>query len=155
MRIIVAYCRGNRVMGRDNGLPWSRLKGDLPRFRMMTTGHTVIMGRKTWESMGSKPLPGRRNVVMTRDASTWGNREGAIFAGDWEPDPSIEAYVIGGAQIYGEFLHRGIVREVIATEVHEDHAGDTYFPELGPGWEEIASERHEGYDLVRYSRADP
>ena len=125
--ITVAAVARNGVIGRDNGLPW-RLKADLQHFRALTMGHPILMGRKTWESLG-RPLPGRRNLVVTRDAAY--RQEGAeVFT---DPEAAIAAaagaerlFVIGGAQLYTTLFPRADRLEL--TEVWADVPGDAHFP---------------------------
>lgn len=128
IKIIVAYST-NRVIGHDNALPW-RLKGDLAHFKRTTMGRPIIMGRNTWESLG-RPLPGRTNVVISRNPAF--QAQGASVCGSL--DAAIEqctnsdaVFVIGGAQIYQ--LALPAVDEIIATEVHTTVAGDAFFPPL-------------------------
>ena len=124
---LIAAVARNGVIGRDNGLPW-RLKADMQHFRAMTMGHPVVMGRKTWESLG-RPLSGRRNIVVTRD--TQFRAEGAeVFH---SPDDALAAasdaeriFVIGGAQLYATLLPRADRLEL--TEVWADVEGDAHFP---------------------------
>ena len=149
--IIVAVAE-NGVIGRDGGLPW-RLSGDLRRFRALTMGKPVVMGRKTHRSIG-RPLPGRRNFVITREP---GRLSGAV---DAAPDlPSAldraaaaaaesgaeEIFVIGGAGIYRQAL---AVADVIhMTEVHAEVAGEVTFPlPLGAEWREVSRERRPAGD---------
>jgi dihydrofolate reductase len=123
---LVAAVAENGVIGRDNALPW-RLPGDLKRFRALTLGHTVIMGRRTWDSLG-RPLPGRTNVVVSRTARPI---EGARVAGSLEaalsglPDDA-EAFVIGGADIYRLALPHA--DRLVLTEVRAAFEGDVSFP---------------------------
>ena len=125
--VIVAALARNGVIGRDNGLPW-RLKADLQHFRTLTMGHPILMGRRTWESLG-RPLPGRRNLVVTRDATY--QPEGAeVFI---DPEAAIAAaagaerlFVIGGAQLYTTLFPRADRLEL--TEVWADVPGDAHFP---------------------------
>jgi len=136
LQIVVAYAR-NRVIGRDNDLPW-RLPGDLAHFKRVTMGCPIIMGRKTWESLG-RPLPGRLNVVISRNpayvaagATLCGNLEQALQACADAP----RACIIGGEQLFREALPQ--VDEIIATEIHADIEGDTFFPVLqSADWQEI------------------
>jgi len=136
IQIVVAYAR-NRVIGRDNGLPW-RLPGDLAHFKRSTMGCPIIMGRKTWESLG-RPLPGRLNVVISRNpayqaegATVCVNLEDALQACAGAP----RVCIIGGEQLFRLALPD--TDEVIATEIHADIEGDTYFPEIDEGeWAEI------------------
>jgi dihydrofolate reductase len=147
--VVVAYAR-NRTIGRDGGLPW-HLPSDMQHFRELTTGGTVVMGRKTYASIPEKfrPLPGRRNMVLSRDAAfgalgaeVFSSLPAALDACGWE------CFVIGGGATYAEALpHAG---RVYATEVAADVEGDTFFPVLADGdWacvssgEPIAENGHE------------
>lgn len=125
--VIVAALARNGVIGRDNDLPW-RLKADLQHFRALTMGHPIIMGRNTWTSLG-RPLPGRRNLVVTRDpafsaegAEVFGSPEAAIAAAG-EVD---RLFVIGGAQLYDALLP--LAQRLVLTEVWADVQGDAHFP---------------------------
>lgn len=124
LSLIVAYAQ-NRVIGRDNTLPW-KLPSDLAHFKRTTLGHPIIMGRKTWESLG-RPLPGRRNIVISRDANY--HAQGAecmtsLAQAIAAVEDLEEAFVIGGAQIYQEALP--FAQQVIATEVQEAVEGDAF-----------------------------
>ena len=127
----------NGVIGRDGGLPW-RLPADLKRFKAQTMGKPMIMGRKTFESFPA-PLPGRRHIVLTRDAS-W-SAPGAEVAPDVDAAIALAAVpeiaVIGGAQIFALFLPRADRIEL--TEVHASPAGDAVVPAF-VGWREVARE---------------
>lgn len=135
------YARAdNGVIGRDGALPW-HIPADLKRFKALTMGKPIIMGRKTFESFG-KPLPGRRHIVLTRDAG-W-QAAGAEAA----PSPAKalamagpEAWVIGGAEVFGLLLPH--CDRVELTEVHAPAQGDVSMPELGPKWLEIDRLDHE------------
>lgn len=135
-QIVVAYAR-NRVIGRDNDLPW-RLPGDLAHFKRTTLGCPIIMGRKTWESLG-RPLPGRMNVVVSRNADY--QAPGATVCGSLSEalatcSDAPRVCIIGGEQLFREALSS--VEEIIATEIGADVEGDTFFPELAPTeWEEV------------------
>ena len=143
LEIVAAVARGG-VIGRDGELPW-RLPEDLARFRELTTGHAVVMGRRTWDSLPDRvrPLPGRRNVVVTRSPS-WRDG-GAERAGSIDEALALLAaeervFVIGGGAIFAEALP--LADELHLTEIDLDVDGDTYFPE----WERQAFEelsRHE------------
>jgi len=156
LTLVVAYAR-NRVIGRDNALPW-KLPGDLAHFKRTTLGHPIVMGRKTWESLG-RPLPGRRNIVISRDA--------AYAAAGAEVVSSLPAAlaacadvaqvcVIGGAQIYAAALP--LADRIVATEVQADVQGDAWFPDLPAGaWREVSRQGQPGengyeYDFVEYER---
>jgi len=143
LAIIVAQAQ-NRVIGIDNKLPWY-LAGDLKYFKQVTMGKPVIMGRKTFESIG-RPLPGRPNIVVTRDAD-W-HHEGVQAAvsltqavelaeAHCEVGGCDEAMVIGGSQIYEQALSQAT--RLYLTQVHADVDGDAWFPALKPDdWSEVA-----------------
>lgn len=156
IQLVVAYSR-NRVIGKDNGLPW-RLPSDLAHFKRVTMGHPIIMGRKTWDSLG-RPLPGRPNLVVSRNpafaaegASVHASLDAAIAACADAP----VVCVIGGEQLFA--LSLPVANEVVATEVHADIEGDTWFPELDTTeWTEIerlpqTEENGLSFDFVRYRR---
>lgn len=131
----------NDVIGDRNGLPW-RLPEDLAHFKRTTIGHPVVMGRKTWDSIG-KPLPNRRNIVVTRNAA-WAAR-GAERAGSLAEALALcasadEVFVIGGAQIFIEALLRA--DRLIVTEIDQDFEGDAYFAAIDPNlWREVSRDR--------------
>ncbi len=128
----------NGVIGRDGGLPW-RLPADLKRFKAQTIGRPMIMGRKTFDSFPA-PLPGRRHIVLTHDAS-W-QAEGAEVVHSPEAAlalAGVDAAVIGGADVFALFLDRADRIEL--TEVHADPDGDTIVPAF-TGWREIFREDH-------------
>jgi len=156
--IIVAYA-ANRVIGRDGKMPW-HLSEDLKRFRRLTMGHHIVMGRKTWESIG-RLLPGRKHIIVSRKsgydvpgAKVVDSLEAAVAAAR---DDS-EIFVIGGGEIYALVLP--IADRIYATEIARKYEGDTYFPELEGGkWRVAAREpRHDeaggfDYSFVTYERA--
>ena len=117
-----------RVIGKDGDLPW-HLPDDLKFFKKRTSGHPIIMGRKTFDSIG-KPLPKRENIVFTRDPA-WHHDGVEIIhhPRDLKDHPLIDQriYIIGGAEIYNFFLP--LVEDLIITHVHENYAGDIFFPE--------------------------
>jgi dihydrofolate reductase len=121
----------NGVIGRDNAIPW-HIPEDMAHFRAVTTGSTVVMGRRTWESLPARfrPLPNRRNIVLTRDP-TW-TADGADVAHDLPAALTGDVWVIGGADVYAAALPRADVIEL--TELRDPIDGDVYAPELGPGW---------------------
>jgi dihydrofolate reductase len=130
LSVIAAVARGG-VIGRDNGIPW-RIPEDMEHFRVLTTGHAVVMGRRTWESLPERfrPLPGRHNVVVTRNPD-W-HAEGAERAASLEEALGLlgdeeHVFVIGGAELYRTALP--LADELLLTEVDLDVAGDTFFPE--------------------------
>jgi dihydrofolate reductase len=148
----------NGVIGKDNTIPW-RLPEDMAHFKAVTMGCPVIMGRKTWDSLPPKfrPLPGRRNIVVTRQAD-W-RAEGAERAATLDEAIALcgdapMAWVTGGAEIYRLALPRADVAEV--TEIDLEAEGDAHAPQLGPEWIETARESHVGanglaYAFVRYT----
>jgi dihydrofolate reductase len=137
--LVVAVAE-NGLIGRDGGLPW-RIPGDLRHFKAVTMGKPIVMGRKTWESLG-RPLPGRRNIVITRNADY--RAEGAAVAHDLNAAIAVagdapEICVIGGAEIYAQALPRA--HRLYLTEVHGAPAGDTFFPAFDRGaWREVSRE---------------
>jgi dihydrofolate reductase len=137
--IVVARARSG-VIGRDGGLPW-RLPGDMRHFRELTTGHAVIMGRRTWESIPERfrPLPGRRNIVLTRRAGY--EAPGAEVLSDLPTAIAAcdgDAFVIGGGQVYGEAL--ALATRAVVTEIEADVEGDAFFPPLDPAEWALADE---------------
>lgn len=161
LEIVVAVARGG-VIGYRNALPW-RLPADLRRFRLLTTGHAILMGRKTWESIG-RPLPGRQSIVVSREA-TW-RAPGAEVA------PSLDAalalvrmpgpvFCIGGGELYR--LALPIAGRLHVTEIDAEFPGDAFFPTIDPeDWRESVRESHPpgedvacGYAFVTYERRQP
>ena len=158
MTIVVARAR-NGVIGRANGLPW-RLPEDLAHFKATTMGRALVMGRRTFESIG-RALPGRRTIVVTRDAA-WSHAgceragslaEAVALAATPGPDPSIgtdEAMVVGGAQIYREAMP--LADRIVLTEIDEDFDGDARFPAPDPvAWEESRRRQEVSKSGLRYS----
>jgi dihydrofolate reductase len=121
----------NGVIGRDNKLPW-HLSSDLKRLKALTMGHHIVMGRKTWDEIGRKPLPGRTNVVISR--SRIDPQENVIpvstieQAFDAVPQSEDELFILGGAEIFRQTMPRAT--RMYITQVHAEVAGDTYFPEF-------------------------
>jgi dihydrofolate reductase len=163
MKLGVIYARSrNGVIGKDNGMPW-HLPEDLAHFKQTTLGAPVIMGRKTWDSLPPKfrPLPGRRNIVVTRQPQ-W-QAAGAERAASLQEALGLcrdaeRAWVIGGAQLYALAAPLAHVAQV--TEIEQDVEGDAYAPALGPGWREVARERHRsaagiGFSFVTYQQTPP
>lgn len=161
MQLNLIYARGaNGVIGRDGQMPWY-LPEDLAHFKRLTSGHPVVMGRKTWDSLPNrfKPLPGRKNVVITRQKDWHENgvqRTSSLGEALQICKSSKTVWVIGGAQIYAQALPLADALEV--TEIERDYAGDAYAPELGPEWQERTRERVQAQDgtplsFVRYERA--
>lgn len=158
LAIIVAMAR-NRTIGINNTLPW-RIPEDLKRFKSLTMGHHLIMGRKTFDSIG-KPLPGRITVVVTRNEAL--KIDGCIMAHSLEEAIKAcagddEIFIVGGAELYA--LAMPWVETIHLTEINLDVAGDTYFPEFDKTqWQELAREQHSQkspqaleYHFVTYGR---
>jgi dihydrofolate reductase len=152
----------NRVIGRDGDLPW-HLPADLKRFRALTTGHTIIMGRRTWQSIG-RPLPQRRSIVLTgrsdfrpqsADVACSLDEALTLAAGDEE------VFVIGGAALYRAALPSA--ERLYLTMIHAQVEGDVRFPEVDlESWQLVEDERHEAddrhlypYSFRRYDRCRP
>jgi len=147
----------NRVIGKDGALPW-RLSADLKRFRALTMGHPIIMGRKTFDSIG-RALPGRRNIVISRDAQ-WAF-DGVETANSLPAALAMvagaeQAFVIGGEQIYRAALDQADRIEL--TLIEQDFEGDAWFPEIDPAvWTEVSNELHQDVDSglnYRFIRLD-
>ena len=143
----------NGVIGRDGTLPW-HLPEDLKHFRELTTGATVVMGRATWESLPEKfrPLPGRRNLVLSRDpaftaagATVVASLDEAVATGD-------DVWVIGGAAVYAAALPRA--DRLFVTDIDAEYDGDVHAPVVGPEWKEVARDPaagwHTGSTGMRY-----
>ncbi|HOX89214.1 MAG TPA: dihydrofolate reductase [Burkholderiaceae bacterium] len=158
LTLIVARAR-NGVIGRGNQLPW-RLPEDLAHFKRTTMGRPIVMGRKTWESIG-RPLPGRRSVVVSRDpgyeapgAEVVSSVAAALALTAAEP----EVFVIGGAQIYAAALP--LATRILLTQLDADFEGDAHFAAPDPAvWQEVGREHHGpaaerpwGFDIVTYER---
>ena len=147
--VLVVAIAGNGVIGKDGAIPW-HISEDLKRFKALTLGHTVVMGRKTWDSLPRKPLPGRVNVVVTRQAD-W-QAQGAVAAsslGQAIAGTSGTVMVIGGKEIYERALP--LATRIELTEVHQDFDGDTRFDLDRAGWHETAREDHVTPDGLAYS----
>jgi dihydrofolate reductase len=159
--LVVARAR-NGVIGNEGALPW-HLPADLKRFKAITVGKPVVMGRKTFESIG-KPLPGRHNIVLTRQADWHAqgvtvvpNLAEAVAAAGLDPRTRGDVMIIGGAEIYA--LALPVATRIDVTEVDAEPAGDTRLPPFDPArWREVARETHEpegdrpGYAFVTLER---
>ncbi|HEY4123375.1 MAG TPA: dihydrofolate reductase [Rhizomicrobium sp.] len=158
---LVLAMADNGTIGDANSIPW-RLPEDMRRFKSLTLGKPVIMGRKTWESLPKKPLPGRTNIVVTRDGNY--HAEGATIATTLEAaiarakeEGAQEIMIIGGAEIYRASLT--IATRIELTEVHAHIEGDTKFPLDRTPWHETAREDHKtdaglGYSFVTLQRTN-
>ncbi|MDR2184333.1 MAG: dihydrofolate reductase [Treponema sp.] len=164
--IIIAAAAENGVIGRNNALPWS-IKEDLIHFKKLTLGFPCIMGRKTWESLPHKPLPGRLNIILSASMAAGpvsiagmgaggtdaartricaGLEEALGVCGGWE-----KIFICGGASVYREALPRAGIIEL--TRIHGEYEGDAYFPVIDPGeWEESAAEDYGMFSFITLIR---
>lgn len=153
---IIASISKNRVLGNDNKLIWS-LPNDLKRFKELTTDNTVVMGRKTYESIG-RPLPKRRNIIVTRDENY--SVDGCEIANSIEEALMLcnnDCFIIGGSEIYKQTI--GISDKIYLTLVEAEFEGDTFFPEISDDWFKVSKiennedEKHEyKYSFIDYER---
>ena len=147
--VLVVAIADNGVIGKGGAIPW-HISDDMKRFKALTLGHTVVMGRKTWDSLPKKPLPGRINVVVTRQKD-W-QAEGAVVAnslGQATVGTSGTVMVIGGAEIYERALP--LASRIELTEIHQDFDGEARFVLDRTGWHEALREEHVTPDGLRYS----
>jgi dihydrofolate reductase len=149
LSLIVARA-SNGVIGKDNQLPW-RLPADLKYFKAVTMGKPIVMGRKTFESIG-RPLPGRQNIVVSRNPDFMSDGitvvhsvEAAIAAAN----EAAEIMLIGGTELYT--LSLSLADKVYLTEIHQDFDGDARFPNLDSQWKEISRDDHFSDDGLGYS----
>ena len=155
--MLVAAVARNGVIGDGPDIPW-RIPGEQKRFKELTWGHVLLMGRTTYESIG-RPLPGRTTIVLTRDPH-WTPAEGVLVArnvddalaqADRLGGPERMVMVAGGAQVYAATL--AAADEQVLSEVHLEPAGDVHYPTYDPAeWQEVSREPAEGYDVVRWVR---
>jgi dihydrofolate reductase len=152
LTLIVAVAE-NGIIGNQGKIPW-HIPDDLKRFKRLTMGHPIVMGRKTWESIG-RPLPGRENVVVTRQESY--HAPGAVVVRSLAAAlvGRTDAFVIGGSEIYKEALP--LADRIELTRVHASYDGDASFPRLGSEWREISKEAHSDgappFEFVTLERA--
>lgn len=151
--VIVAAVARNGVIGVDGGLPW-RIPEDLARFKRLTMDGALVMGRETFASIG-RPLPGRLNIVLTRQPDWSG--EGVVVAHSLDDALTVasaagkDVFIAGGSEVYRAALVRADRMEL--TEVDQSPEGDTWFPEVDwSEWREVAREEHRGFDFVTYDR---
>jgi dihydrofolate reductase len=155
IKLIVAISK-NRVIGDSNKLIW-HLPADLKRFKEITSGHPIIMGRKTYESIG-RPLPNRRNIIITRDGSY--QVEGCEVVNSIEEALLLtnnDCFIIGGGEIYKQTLH--LADQIYMTVIDEEFKGDTHFPELDRSWyiskqeKNLSDEKNKhNYTFIFYER---
>ncbi len=158
---IVAAVAANGVIGSAGDIPW-KLPGEQARFKAITMGHVLVMGRLTYESIG-RPLPGRTTIVVTRQDG-WqpadGMPDGLLVAANvgaaltWGREIGEQVFVAGGAQVYAEALPQA--DRLLLTWVDARPEGDTYFPAVDwSRWQETSREPHEGWSLAAYERIGP
>jgi dihydrofolate reductase len=153
--VIIAAVARNRVIGKGNRLLWN-IPEDMAHFKALTSGHTVIMGRKTWESLPPRfrPLPGRRNIVISRQTDY--AAPGAEVADSLENSLKLASnaavvFVIGGEQIYRQAMVLADRLEI--TEVNQEPEGDAWFPEIAAvDWEKTAKTEGKGFAFVTFNR---
>ena len=153
--VIIAAVAKNRVIGKDNTLIWN-IPEDMAHFKALTSGQTVIMGRKTWESLPPRfrPLPGRRNIVISRQADF--AAPGAELAASLEAALQLAAqaetaFIIGGEQIYRQAMD--VADRLEITEVDQEPEGDARFPEIAAvDWEKAAESKGAGFVFVTYRK---
>ena len=151
MITLILAMADNGVIGKDGAIPW-RIGDDLKRFKRLTIGKPVVMGRKTWDSLPKKPLRDRANIVVTRQPGWKG--EGALTASSLgealaEAAPAAEIMVIGGAEIYRAALP--LAQRIELTEVHHAFEGDAHFAFDREAWREVTREEHATQDGLAYS----
>lgn len=140
---LVAAIASNNVIGKENSLPWN-IPEDLKRFKQMTSGHTILMGRKTFDSIG-RPLPNRQNIVMTKDENF--EQEGIKVINDFDEalelikESNEDVFVIGGSKIYE--LFEPVANSLAITRILKDFEGDAFFPDIN--WDLWQIEREENF----------
>jgi dihydrofolate reductase len=150
---IIAAIANNSALGKDNDLIWY-LPADLKRFKKVTTGHHILMGRNTYESIG-KPLPNRTTVIITRNSNY--KAEGCIVVNSIEKAIEVakedeHVFVIGGAQIYKQAMEADLVDQLDITLVHQDFEADVFFPEIKTAiWKEASRENFEADEKNTYN----
>lgn len=150
----IAAVARNGVIGADRDIPW-RIPQDWRRFKALTSGHVLVMGRRTYDSIG-RPLPGRTTVVVSRDPA-WG-RDGVLLASDPERGVALAreqaagpVFVAGGGELYRSLWPR--LGRLEITEVDQEPVGEVRFPEISAHeWDETARESHDGFAFVSYRR---
>jgi len=153
--VIIAAVAKNRVIGKDNQLIWN-IPEDMAHFKALTAGHTVIMGRKTWESLPPRfrPLPGRRNIVISRQTDY--TAPGAEVTDSLEnslklASTDVTVFIIGGEQIYGQAM--ALADRLEVTEVDLEPEGDAWFPKISAiDWKKTSITEGSGYTFVTYQK---
>lgn len=155
INIIVATSE-NSVIGRENGIPW-HIPQDLKNFKKLTTGNTVIMGRKTYESLPKeyKPLPNRVNIIISRNKKYIA--KGCLVVSSLEQaikksDNNKQIFIIGGGEIYKKAIK--YTEKIYLTKIHKEIKGDTYFPKLNKFWKLVSEEKKEGFSFLIYTNSN-
>ena len=159
--VLVAAVAENGVIGRDGGMPW-HLPEDLERFKRTTTGHPVVMGRRTYDAIAARldgPLPDRHSVVLSSQERSLPDGAEVVHSVDAARRAAARTaaamgvetvYVVGGATVYEQFLPHATA--LLLTELHDAYEGDTVFPDYGDEWVETARDPADAFDVVRYER---
>ncbi|WP_088324435.1 dihydrofolate reductase [Polaribacter tangerinus] len=153
MITVIAAIAKNNALGKDNDLIW-HLPADLKRFKKVTSGHFIIMGRNTFESIG-KPLPNRTTIIITRNKNY--TKENCLIANSLEEALALakeqkEVFIIGGAQIYRETMAKNLADQLDITLVHEKFEADVFFPEIDLKiWKEVAREDFKADNKNKYN----
>jgi dihydrofolate reductase len=150
--IIIAAMADNRVIGKNNALPWS-LKADMEHFKKLTLGWPCVMGRKTWESLPKRPLPGRPNIVISKSlnavtgAKVFASLQDAVaHCAEYE-----KVFICGGASVYKDAL--GLANRIELTVIHRQYEGDVFFPEIDRAlWQITNTEDFDEFSFISYSR---
>ena len=155
--IIIAAVAENGVIGKDNKMPWD-IKGNLAHFKEMTMGYPCIMGRKTWESLPKKPLPGRLNIVISK-TMTEDNAPGRLSVKVCKSlTDAVELcaghekiFICGGVSVYREAM--AIAHRIELTVIHKQYEGDVFFPEINPSaWNKTGSIDFDGFSFISYNK---
>lgn len=155
-KIIIVAAAKNNVIGKDGTIPWHS-KEDLKHFKSITMGFPIIMGRKTFESIG-KPLKGRLNIVISRNFDYKSKFEDVVIVNQLdeafircETENYEKVFIIGGGEIYKEALKTA--DEIILTQMNLQVEGDTYFPQIKPdNWNLISEEKFDEFDILRFEK---
>jgi dihydrofolate reductase len=151
--IIIAAMSENRVIGKNNALPWS-IKADMLHFKDLTNGYPCIMGRKTYQSLPKRPLPNRKNIVVS--SSLRNNDDKIIIVRSLEEGINCcknhdKIYICGGASLYNEAIH--FANKMELTFIHKTYEGDAYFPEINKkDWGQINRDDYEGFSFITLLR---
>ncbi|MFA6090753.1 MAG: dihydrofolate reductase [Candidatus Gracilibacteria bacterium] len=152
--ILIAAMADNRIIGKSGQLPWN-LPEDLQNFKRLTTGGIIIMGRKTYESIG-RPLPNRRNIVLSSETVQQEGIETFHTIPDMlevlEGEGIEQVFLIGGQKIYEAFLNDGLVDEIWLSKIPGDYEGDASFPVFEDDFREQETEQFETFQFVKYTK---